>query len=118
MNNHIIIKIITRTPYQIIKTFRNLKINIYNITYNKNNIILEIDKKNYSKIKKNYRATIIKGNLTQSLIILIKNNLPKIISIIFFFILISIYQNFIIKIEIITEDTEIRELKIALNYLL
>ncbi len=110
MNNHIIIKIITRTPYQIIKTFRNLKINIYNITYNKNNIILEIDKKNYSKIKKNYRATIVKGNLTQSLIILIKNNLPKIISIIFFFILISIYQNFIIKIEIITEDTEVREL--------
>ena len=56
MNNHIIIKIITRTPYQIIKTFRNLKINIYNITYNKNNIILEIDKKNYSKIKP-YKST-------------------------------------------------------------
>ena len=110
MNNHIFIKITTRTPYQMIKTFRNLKINIYNITYNKDNVIFEIDKKNYPKIQKNYHATVIKGDFFQSITLLIKNKLPKIISLVFFFILISIYQNFIIKIDIITEDTQIREL--------
>ena len=77
MNNHIFIKITTRTPYPIIKTFRNLKINIYNITYNKDYVIFEIDGKNYTKIKKNYHATIIKGDFFQSITLLIKNKLRQ-----------------------------------------
>ncbi len=102
------IKLLTKSPYKAIKYLNKLKINIYNIKYQKDGITLKISLKDLNKINKYYNIEIIreygKQNIKKQL-----NNQK--ISIIYFIIILStifFMTRIIIDIQVITGNINLK----------
>lgn len=102
------ITITTKTPYKTIKYLNRLNINIYNINYNKNSITLKISRKDLNKLGKYYRYKINKIYGKQELTTYLKNNYLNITYTIIIIILIFLITRITISIEVITENTYLR----------
>ena len=102
--------ITTKSPNKTIKYLRNLNINIYNIKYNKDNIIIKINEKDLEKIDKYYNYEVIKYYGKTKLINYLKLNKLSIILLLLTLVFIFILTRFTIKINVITEDSELKSL--------
>lgn len=110
MNNFIKIKVITSNPNRVIKIIKSFNINIYQTTYDSKYVILKINEKDYKKINKLYQIEILDEYGIKSFIKKIKNNILKLILIVFPIILIIVYSSIIIDIKIITQNSDLRSL--------
>lgn len=98
------ISIITRSPNKAIKYLNKLNVNIYYTKYNKNSIIIKINKKDLKKIEKFYNYKIIKLHGSKEIINYTKQNKLSIMYLISFITIIFIFTRIIIDIEIISEN--------------
>lgn len=102
------IKLLTKSPYKAIKYLNKIKINIYNIKYQKDGITLKINLKDLNKVNKFYNIEIIKEYGKQNL----KKQLnSQKISIIYFIIILStifLMTRIIIDIQVITGNTNLK----------
>lgn len=110
MNNFIKIKVITSNPNRVIKIIKSFNINIYQTIYDSKYVILKINEKDYKKINKLYQIEILDEYGIKSFIKKIKNNILKLILIVFPIILIIVYSSIIIDIKIITQNSDLRSL--------
>ena len=105
------IKIIGNNKERIIKRLKNNNINILNLKYINDGIIVEIYKKDYEKllsIKTIYEVEVINYNGLYNIKNRILNNKFIIISILICFIFIYILSNIIFSVEIITNDNDMK----------
>lgn len=98
------ITITTTSPYKAIKYLNKLNIDIYNIKYSKTSITLKISSKDLKKIDKYYKYKINKTYGKQELINYTKQNKISIIYLTIIIILITLFTNIIIDIDIINEN--------------
>ena len=113
MNNIIWIETSCIDYYRFINRLSYLRLNILEIKRDNNIVYLKIYKKDYNKFKKyliSYKFNIKKKLGIVSLIDIIKSNYIFLISILIGLLIYFIGQNLIIKINIIHENKEIREL--------
>ena len=102
------IYILTKSPYKTIKYLNKLKTNIYNIKYKDDGIILKTDKKSLNKIDKYYHYKIIKEYGKKEITNYLKQNIFQTIYLISTIILIFIFTRITINIEVISENTNLR----------
>ena len=100
--------ITTKSPYKTIKYLNKLQINIYNIKYNDKGITLKIALKDLNKVKKYYNYKIIKEYGKQEIINYLKQNIIPTIYLIITLILIFIFTRITLSIEVISENTKLR----------
>ena len=100
--------ITTKSPYKTIKYLNKLNINIYNIKYNKEGITLKISLKDINKVDKYYNYKIIKQYGNKEIINYLKTNIIPTIYLIITIILIFILTRITINIEVISENTKLR----------
>ena len=104
------ITITTRSPNKAIKYLNKLKINIYNIKYNKGSITLLISQKDLNKVSKFYNYKINKIYGKQEILNYTKQNKISIIYLTIFLILISTFTRIIIDIDVISENKNLTSL--------
>lgn len=113
MNNYIIIKV-TNHINRFIKKSINHQINLLEVNYLDNdNILVKINLEDYRKIKRlNYysKIIIIKYGGINATKIHIKNNIVFYLIVLLSFLIIEITSNFIVRIDIIHENSMIRKL--------
>ena len=113
MNNLMIIKV-TNQLNRFIRKCINHQINLINVIYlDENNMFVKIHLEDYPKIKRlNYYSEIIiiKYEGAEAVKKHVKNNIYIYLIIVFSFILMDIITNFIVKIDIIHENSQIRKL--------
>ena len=113
MNNLIIIKV-TNHLRRFIRKCIDYQINLYNVTYLDNdNMFVKIKLEDYRLVKRiNYYSEIIiiKYEGKEAIKKHFKNNIYIYLIIIFSFILMDVITNFIIRIDIIHENSQIRKL--------
>lgn len=113
MNKYIIIKV-TNQINRFVKKSISHQINLLDINYiDDNNILVKIEVKDLKKIKRlNYYSeiTIIKYLGTDAFKRHVKNNIYIYLIVLFSFLLMEIATNFIIKIDVIHENSKIRKL--------
>ena len=113
MTNLIVIKV-TNHLNRFIRKCINHQINLLDVTYlDQNNILVKIMLEDYSKIKRlNYYSeiAIVKYEGSEAIKKNVKRNIYLYLIIIFSFILMDIITNFIIKIDVIHENSQIRKL--------
>ena len=102
------IYITTKSPYKTIKYLNKLNIDIYNIKYSKEGITLKTTLKHLNKIDKYYNYKIIKEYGKKELINYLKQNITQTTYLILIIILISIFTKITLNIEVITENTKLR----------
>lgn len=100
--------ITTKSPNKTIKYLKNLNINIYNIKYNKDNIIIRIKEKDLEKVNKYYNYEIIKYYGKARIINYLKTNTISLYFLFTIIIIIFLLTRFIISINVITEDSELK----------
>ena len=110
ITNLIDISINTKSPNKTIKYLRNLNINIYNIKYNKDYIIVKIKENELEKVAKYYNYEIINYYGKTKLINYLKINKLSLTMLFIILIIIFILTRFIININVITEDSELKSL--------
>ena len=113
MNNIIWIETKCSDYYRFIKKLSYLRLSVLEIKYNKNKVYLKIYYKDYEKFKKyliSYKFKINKELGFRYIKRVIKNNYIFIITISIGIILYFVMQQMVIKINIIHENKEIREL--------
>lgn len=108
MNNNIKIEI--KKDKKIIKLLKTFKINMYNITYKKETIEIIINQKDLKKIEKLTKYKIIKKYGIENIKEKIKKNVFDICLIMLFITSIIIISKIIIKINITTENQEIKKI--------
>lgn len=104
------ITITTSSPNKAIKYLNRLKINIYNIKYNKNSISLLISQKDLNKVSKFYNYKINKIYGKKEIINYTKQNKISIIYLIIFLILTFTFTRIIIDIDVISENKTLSSL--------
>lgn len=99
--------------YKFLNELKNLKIYVYNISYKKSYIKLEILESDYKKIKSNlwkYKFKKIKDTGIYDFLAILKKHYIFLLTILLGLIVFFLCQNIIIDIDIIHENKEIREL--------
>lgn len=113
MNNYIIIEV-KENINKFIKKLINNNISIYNISYlNDDKILIKIDLKDYKQVKRvGYlsKIKIVKYEGTEGIKKHLKNNIYVYIIVLLCFALMDILTSYIVKIDIIHENTKIRKL--------
>ena len=113
MNNKVWIKASCDNYYKLINKIEKLSIKIYEIKYIEKIIYLKVTKKDYAKIKKyiiNYKFKVEKNLGLQRIFGIIKQEKIFVISLIIGLIVFICLKNMIVKINIVHENQEIREL--------
>ena len=100
--------ITTKSPYKTIKYLNKLNINIYNIKYHNNGITLKIAYKDINKVNKYYHYKTIKHYGNKELLNYLKTNLIPTIYLISIIILIFLLTRITLNIEVISENTKLR----------
>ena len=102
------ITITTKSPNKTIKYINKLNINIYKIDYKEDSIVLTINKKDLDKVNQfyHYRTSRLYG--ISSLYNYVKNNKLFLIYQIITIILIIAFTKISIKVDVITENSELR----------
>ncbi len=111
--HYIWIKTKTTNHNKLILKFNNIGVNLYNIKYDKDYMLLEIEEKDFTKVKKYLLSYKFKKE-KDSGIFNIKNKLEKynrfLCAIIFGIFLIYFFSNVIVSVNVIHSKKEIREL--------
>ena len=113
MNNKVWIKASCDNYYKLINKIEKLSIKIYEIKYIEKIIYLKVTKKDYAKIKKyiiSYKFKVEKNLGLQRIFDIIKQEKIFVISLIIGLIVFICLKNMIVKINIVHENQEIREL--------
>ena len=113
MNNKVWIKASCDNYYKLINKIEKLSIKIYEIKYIEKIIYLKVTKKDYAKIKKyiiSYKFKVEKNLGLQRIFGIIKQEKIFVISLIIGLIVFICLKNMIVKINIVHENQEIREL--------
>ena len=98
----------TKSPYKTIKYLNKLNINIYNINYHNNGITLKIALRDLNKVDKYYRYKIIKQYGNKEIINYFKINIIPTLYLISILTLIILFTKITLNIEVITENTKLR----------
>lgn len=113
MNNKVWIKASCDNYYKLINKIEKLSIKIYEIKYIEKIIYLKVTKKDYAKIKKyiiSYKFKVEKNLGLQRIFDIIKQEKIFVISLIIGLLVFLCLKNMIVKINIVHENQEIREL--------
>lgn len=113
MNDKVWIKASCDNYYKLINKIEKLSIKIYEIKYIEKIIYLKVTKKDYAKIKKyiiSYKFKIEKNLGLQRIFDIIKQEKIFVISLIIGLLVFLCLKNMIVKINIVHENQEIREL--------
>lgn len=102
------IKLLTKSPYKAIKYLNKLKINIYNIKYQKEGIVLKISQKDLNKVNKFYNIEIIKKYGKQNLKKQLKYQKTSIIYFVITLSTIFFMTRIIIDIQVITGNINLK----------
>ena len=113
MNDKVWIKASCDNYYKLINKIEKLSIKIYEIKYIEKIIYLKVTKKDYAKIKKyiiSYKFKVEKNLGLQRIFDIIKQEKIFVISLIIGLLVFLCLKNMIVKINIVHENQEIREL--------
>ncbi len=120
MNNYLFIKIYNNNYIKLINKLYQIDINILNIIKYKKYIIIKINEKDYIRLKKylyNYKYEINNYYGIKNILIKIKNNNIFLITIILSIIFLLFLNNIVYKIDIKTDNKEIKRIiKKELDY--
>lgn len=109
INNLIEVTINTTNHNQTIRLLKYKNINIYKINYQKNKVIIKIKAKDLDKINKLYQIDNINYLGIKTIFHNFKKTILNLISITLIITLIVFYTNIIVKIDLTTENTELRK---------
>ena len=113
MNDKVWIKASCDNYYKLINKIEKLSIKIYEIKYIEKIIYLKVTKKDYAKIKKyiiSYKFKVEKNLGLQRIFDIIKQEKIFVISLVIGLLVFLCLKNMIVKINIVHENQEIREL--------
>lgn len=102
-------KIYTKSPNKVLKYLKNLNIDIYNIKYLNDSIIIRIKEKDYKKVDKYFQNKLIKYKEKNLAKILISQTSKSISILLIILLSITILSKFIINVEVITENKELQK---------
>ena len=94
----------TKSPNKTVKYIKNINVNIYNIKYQKDSIIIKVLEKDLKKINKYYNYEIKKVYGIKKIFLNIKNKKISTLYLIIVLTFIIFFNNIIVDIEVITED--------------
>lgn len=109
INNLIEVTINTTNHNQTIRLLKYKNINIYKINYQKNKVIIKIKAKDLDKINKLYQIDNVNYLGIKSIFHNFKKTILNLISVTLIITLIVFYTNIIVKIDLTTENTELRK---------
>lgn len=109
INNLVEVTINTTNHNQTIRLLKYKNINIYKINYQKNKVIIKIKAKDLDKINKLYEIDNVNYLGIKSIFHNFKKTILNLISITLIITLIVFYTNIIVKIDLTTENTELRK---------
>lgn len=111
MKHYIYIKCKLNNKNKILMKFYKNRINVFDIREDKNNLYLKIDKNDYQKVKTNIITSKF-YYVTDSGVFYLKRLITplKIISVILFLFFINFFSEFILNVNVIHENKEIRNL--------
>lgn len=109
INNLIEVTINTTNHNQTIRLLKYKNINIYKINYQKNKVIIKIKAKDLDKINKLYEIDNVNYLGIKSIFHNFKKTILNLISITLIITLIVFYTNIIVKIDLTTENNELRK---------